>query len=303
MKCKGLLFGSSIATKAMSLFPTLSSGQTASSPLSFEGHGGIRVKQREEHLRLLGRREWWLWFSALAVTVLSASVLLLSSFRKFFLYRDHFYEITSAQARWGILCLLLLFNAWMAYRQWSFRRMRARIAGEDAPGEEPPSVNGLETSSALDSVSGLPNRTALELQLGKEISRARRQNTSLTLITLHFDDFDQLVARVGKGAADELAGEFARRLKDASRGSDFAARIAADEFLLLLPKCSLKEARVVLERLGTVEIKAAGQKISLPYTSGWVDYQPGDMPSDLLRRATDILHLYKSVASDVTLVS
>lgn len=287
----------------MSLFPTLSSGQAASSPLSFEGHGGIRAAQRDETLRRLGRREWWLWFSALSVTILSAAAFLLSSFHKFFLHRDHFYEITSVQARWGVLCLLLLFNAWMAYRQWSFRRVRVQINAEESAGDEPTAAKSSETLSGLDSATGLPNRTALELQLGKEIARARRQNTSLTLITLHLDDFDQLVARIGKSAGDELAGEFARRLKEASRGSDFASRIAPGDFLLLLPKCSLKEARVVLDRLGAVEVKAAGQRIPLTYTSGWVDYQAGDMPSDLLRRANDILHLYKSVAGTVTLVS
>ncbi len=285
----------------MNLFPSPQSAQTSSSPLSFEGHGGIGAKQREDNLRRIGRREWWLWFSAISVTTLSAAALLLSSFHKFFLNSDHFYEITSAQARWGVLCLLLLFNAWMAYRQWSFRRERAQIdkegqtiSGEVQIAQPMQSSNG----SGFDTVTGLYGRTALELQLGKEIARARRQNTSLTLITLHLDEFDELAARIGKSAADELAAEFARRLKDSSRGSDFAARIASADFLLLLPKCSLNEARAVLDRLGAVELKAAGKKVPLPYTSGWVDYQQGEMPSDLIRRANDILQLYKSVSSD-----
>jgi hypothetical protein len=54
-----------------------------------------------------------------------------------------------------------------------------------------------------------------------------------------------------------------------------------------------------LDRLGVVEIKASGQKMVLAYTSGWVDYQTGDLPADLLRRATDILQLYKNASKDV----
>src|SRR2546430_13696964 len=72
----------------------------------------------------LGRREWWLWFSALTVTVLSTAGLLLTQFSRLFPHKDHFYEFTPEQARWGILCLLLLFNRWVVFRQRSFRQLR-----------------------------------------------------------------------------------------------------------------------------------------------------------------------------------
>ena len=32
--------------------------------------------------------------------------------------------------------------------------------------------------------------------------------------------------------------------------------------------------------------------------TGWVDYQPGDLPSDLLKRASQLLHLYGDAAKD-----
>src|SRR5262245_19862872 len=111
----------------MSSLTSLRPTQSQSSPLSFEGHGGIRVKQMESDLRLLAKREWWLWFSALFVTLLSAAGFILSSFRSLFLRSDHFYEIRSDQARWEILSLLLLFNVWTVYREWLFRRMRSQI--------------------------------------------------------------------------------------------------------------------------------------------------------------------------------
>jgi hypothetical protein len=47
-----------------------------------------------------------------------------------------------------------------------------------------------------------------------------------------------------------------------------------------------------------LEIVSAGEKIALPYSTGWVDYQPGELPSDLLKRATQILHLYENAAKD-----
>jgi GGDEF domain-containing protein len=93
---------------------------------------------------------------------------------------------------------------------------------------------------------------------------------------------------------DGALKELARRLKKACRGSDFAVRWATDDFLLVLPECNLAEVELVLRRLGPVELSCLGRKIKLTYTTGWVDYQPGDMPSDLLKSASQILHLYES---------
>jgi len=42
----------------------------------------------------------------------------------------------------------------------------------------------------------------------------------------------------------------------------------------------------------------SGRKVDLAYTTGWVDYQPGDLPSDLLKRATQLLHLYENAVKD-----
>jgi hypothetical protein len=56
--------------------------------------------------------------------------------------------------------------------------------------------------------------------------------------------------------------------------------------------------KLILNRIGPLEIVSAGEKVALPYSTGWVDYQPGELPSDLLKRATQILHLYENAAKD-----
>ena len=93
-------------------------------PSPLEGSGNFRVQPADFNPQRISRHEWWLWFSALLVTVLSAVAFLLSSIHSFFRHADSFYEIRSDQARWATLCLVLLFNAWLVYRQWSFRRLR-----------------------------------------------------------------------------------------------------------------------------------------------------------------------------------
>jgi len=264
------------------------------SPL--QGSGNFRVLPDGSSPQQISRREWWLWFSALLVTSLSSVAFVLSSFHSFFRRADHFYEIRSEQARWATLCLLLVFNAWLIYRQWSFRRLRTQIPGESLEPTAPP--RQISELAGLDVVTGLCTRPALEQHLGKEVARARRLNTALSLATVHVEEYSQLAARYGKSAVDTALKELARRLKRASRGSDIAARLNDQDFLLLLPECGLNEVKQVLNRLGTVEISSAGERIPLNFTTGWVDYQSGELPANLLKRAADLLHLYDTAAQD-----
>ena len=265
-----------------------------SSPL--EGPASYHGQTAEIDLRTLGRREWWLWFSALMVTTLSAATLLLSAFSRLFRHKDHFYEMSPDQARWGVLCLLLLFNLWMVYRQRMFRKLRNRATAPSAGSEDPITAAG--ETAAVDPVTGLYTRTSALLHLGKEIIRAKRQNTALSLATIHLEDLPDLNRQYGKTAVDQALKEFARRLKEVSRGSDCAVRLASDDFVLVLPKCHIGEVSQVLNRMGSMDLECAGKKISLAYTTGWVDYQPGDTPSDLLKRASQLLHLYGDAAKD-----
>jgi diguanylate cyclase (GGDEF)-like protein len=265
-----------------------------SSPL--EGTDSFRAQQADFALRRVARREWWLWFSALFVAILSATAFVLSSFPSLFRHQAHFYEIRPDQARWAVMCLLLLFNGWMLYRQWSFRKQRKQWSGQNAVADAAPGQ--ISSSSGVDSVTGLHTRAFIEQQLGKEIARARRQNTALSLATVHLDEFAELGKRHGQSAMDEGARELARRLKKACRGSDFAARLASDDFILVLPECNLGEVKTVLNRLGVIEVVCSGRRINLAYTTGFVDYQPGDLPQDLLKRAAQLLHLYENAAKE-----
>jgi len=265
-----------------------------SSPL--EGTDAFRAQQAESGLRQLARREWWLWFSALFVATLSALALALSSFPSLFRHSEHFYDIRPDQARWGILCLLLLFNGRMLYRQWSFRRQRKQLSAQNAGADT--HAGQISDPSGIDPVTGLHTRAFIEQQLGKEIARARRQNTALSLATIHLDQFAEISKRYDQAALDSALKELARRLKKACRGSDFAARLASDDFLLVLPECNLGEVQAVLNRIGALEVASSGRKVNLAYTTGWVDYQPGDLPADLLKRAAQLLHLYENAAKE-----
>ncbi len=227
-------------------------------PSPLEGSGAFRALQIETESQQLTRSEWWLWLSGVAVTLLAASGLVLSFLPSLFRQANHFYEIRPDQAQWGIAALVLVFNSWLVYRQWSFRRRRKQLTAQNPFPER--GAGEFADPSGFDPVTGLYTRVSIEQHLGKEIGRARRENTALSVATVHIDEFAMITQRYGKSAIDALVKEFARRLKKAIRGS--------------------------------------GEKNSIPYSTGWVDYQSGELPSDLLKRATQILHLYENASKD-----
>jgi diguanylate cyclase (GGDEF)-like protein len=251
----------------------------------------------EISLQRLARREWWLWFFSIAITALSAVPVFLSLFPRLFDHTDRFYEITAAQARWASFCLLLLFNTWMIYRQWSFRRLRSVLRDRGNPDTQPNS-SALESHDAfrIDSATGLCTRASFEHLLGKQIAASRRSKAPLSLVAIRIDDFVQFGQRFGAAAADLTVKEFANRMKKASRGIDFAVRLESDGFLLALPECSLNDAKRVLDRLGGLEMDVSGEDVLLTHSIVWINYKPGDVPSDLIGRAEQVLQLYKKAS-------
>jgi diguanylate cyclase (GGDEF)-like protein len=265
-------------------------------PSPLEGSGAFRALQIDTELRHLVRSEWWLWFFACTVTLLASAALVLSFLPFLFRQANHFYEIRPDQAQWSTAALLVVFNAWLVYRQWSFRRRRKQLNAQNPFPER--TGSDISDASSFDPLTGLHTRVSIEQQLGKEIGRARRENTSLSVATIHIEEFAQITQRYGKAAVDSLLKEFARRLKKAIRGSDLAVRLAGGDFLLILTECTLGEVKLILNRVGPLEMVSAGEKVPIPYATGWVDYQPGELPSDLLKRATQILHLYENASKD-----
>jgi diguanylate cyclase (GGDEF)-like protein len=246
----------------------------------------------QSDLLRVGRREWWLWFSALLVTVLSGIAYLLSFFTSLFPHNASFYYISPEQARWAATDLLLLFNAWLVYRQWSLRRLRRPVL------DPQPVVETTYNPSALDPVTGFYTRDSVEHRLGKEVVRAKRHNIPLSLVALHLDNVSQLSNQHGDDAGKQIITEFANCLRRATRGCDFCARLGSSDFLLVLPECSMRDAKIVSDRLETATTQYAGRDNPLTYSVGWIDYNPGDVPADLLRRAADMLRLYSDASTN-----
>lgn len=85
-----------------------------------------------------------------------------------------------------------------------------------------------------DALTQLPNRREFELALAGACTRSRQGDRRCALLYLDIDYFKQINDRYGHATGDAVLIEFARRLRASVRGSDLSARLAGDEFTVLL---------------------------------------------------------------------
>lgn len=90
-----------------------------------------------------------------------------------------------------------------------------------------------ERVAMLDSLTQLPNRTAMQAALEDAVSRCGRFDEGFALFSIDLDDFKSVNDRLGHPAGDQLLLHVTERLSTAVRGSDVFARVGGDEFALL----------------------------------------------------------------------
>ena len=100
-----------------------------------------------------------------------------------------------------------------------------------------------------DILTGILNQEEIIKVLEKEINRAQRQKSKLSVIMGDLDNFRRINDRYGNVAGDAVLTETANRMKNALRIYDNVGRYDGKEFLLVLPGCSIDEARLIARRI------------------------------------------------------
>ena len=96
--------------------------------------------------------------------------------------------------------------------------------------------------SLTDPLTGLPNTRFLSTHVARELARAERLQSEVSLLLLDLDDFKEINDRHGHHGGDHALREVARVLADAIRPYDICVRYAGDEFVIVLSECGREEA-------------------------------------------------------------
>jgi diguanylate cyclase (GGDEF)-like protein/putative nucleotidyltransferase with HDIG domain len=99
-----------------------------------------------------------------------------------------------------------------------------------------------QEDSLTDPLTGLPNTRFLFMHLTRELSRAERLKSEVSLLVMDLDNFKEINDNHGHHVGDRALCEVARVLRAAIRPYDICVRYAGDEFIVVLSGCGADEA-------------------------------------------------------------
>lgn len=147
-----------------------------------------------------------------------------------------------------------------------------------------------------DTLTGLPNRRALDERLEEEVSAARRNNYSFAVIMMDLDGFKAVNDTYGHSVGDDVLRLVFNQMARGVRTTDFLARYGGDELTLILSQTEISSALIVSEKIteGMKKLKYKlpdGKRLKLGI-SGGIALFPVHARSgpDLLRAADAALY-------------
>ncbi len=157
----------------------------------------------------------------------------------------------------------------------------------------------LERQSIRDGMTGLFNRSFMEIALERELHRSARQRRELALMMVDIDHFKQFNDTFGHEAGDVVLREVAENLRLGVRGEDIACRFGGEEFVVILPEIStaaaLDRAELLRQRVSELALRFHGQPLRQVTISIGVAIYPlnAETSEDLLRWADRAMYTAK----------
>ena len=157
----------------------------------------------------------------------------------------------------------------------------------------------VEENSRRDAMTGLYGRQYFMEQAKKEFSRAKRYNTSFSILLIDLDHFKNINDTYGHLAGDEVLQSFAERMSATLRNVDLAGRYGGEEFVLLLPSTDLEGAATVAERIRAVaadyKVPTSSGELPISCSVGVAQFSQTDSDlNGLLERADKALYVAKN---------
>ena len=150
-----------------------------------------------------------------------------------------------------------------------------------------------------DTLTGLPNRRALDERLEEEVLAARRSGYSFAVIMMDLDGFKEVNDTYGHGTGDNVLRTVFNQMARGVRNTDFLARYGGDELTLILSQTEISSAQIVSEKIleGMHKIKFSlpdGSRLKLGISGGIAIFPVhARNGSDLLRAADAALYQAK----------
>lgn len=145
-----------------------------------------------------------------------------------------------------------------------------------------------------DALTGLGNRRAGEEALVREVSRAQRARSPLSLLLIDVDHFKRVNDVHGHATGDRVLRAVAATLAAASRASDLAFRWGGEEFLVLLADTPLRGAVECAERIRLHVAALESDGVRVTVSAGAAELGEDEIIETTMRRADERLFAAKA---------
>ncbi|HEY0307369.1 MAG TPA: GGDEF domain-containing protein [Acidobacteriaceae bacterium] len=164
----------------------------------------------------------------------------------------------------------------------------------------------LHEKTITDPLTTLMNRRGLDEFVKHGFSRSRPRST--VLVVCDIDHFKVVNDLYGHQSGDSVLIAIGGLLKESIRGSDIAARLGGEEFVLLLFNMDRTAAHGLIERLRQVVASTqfgsgALKQRKITMSFGVVEFNPGDTLENTLRQADEMLYVAKRSGRNRTCAS
>jgi len=152
--------------------------------------------------------------------------------------------------------------------------------------------NGVEGSSGVDGLTGLPGPGAFTRLIAAEDLRVQRYHRPATVVIFELGGLDRLIDRLGTEAADRVVPALADTMRRLARDVDDVARLAPGRFGVLLPETDEVAAINYVERVRRAcELWLESGAIALSLAVGWAGTTGDPTLVEAQRLATDRMYL------------
>jgi diguanylate cyclase (GGDEF)-like protein len=172
-------------------------------------------------------------------------------------------------------------------------------------------AESLRARSYVDGLTGISNRRYFDVAIDRELRRAQRSNSALSLLLIDIDSFKAYNDHFGHQQGDTclvtVAKELAGQLK---RPADVAARYGGEEFAAILPDTTAEQARAVAntirEHIASLSLEhapaAARPHVTLSIGVASFDKERLNDPGTLIEAADKALYAAKRGGRDKVVV-
>jgi len=150
----------------------------------------------------------------------------------------------------------------------------------------------LEHQSIRDGLTNLFNRHFMEISLDREVRRAARNNSDLSILMLDVDHFKKFNDTYGHEAGDTVLREVAEIFRQSVRVEDIICRYGGEEFVIILPDttqdAALKKAEIIRERTSQLRMRFRSEALrEVTISIGVATYPHSGTTLEEMLRASD----------------